>query len=98
IPAAEDSIFEFIRDVLLLQPPEGAPADMVDRFRSLTMRFQQYTSPVTAKGVEVTAFYHYNRLVSLNEVGGDPHQFGMTVKAFHGASAARALHWPHTMA
>ncbi|HEY9380179.1 MAG TPA: malto-oligosyltrehalose synthase, partial [Burkholderiales bacterium] len=98
IPAAEDSIFEFIRNVLLLQPPEGAPDGMVDRYRALTMRFQQYTSPVTAKGVEDTAFYRYNRLVSLNEVGGDPHQFGMTVKAFHGASAARAVHWPHTMA
>ncbi|HEY9396606.1 MAG TPA: malto-oligosyltrehalose synthase [Burkholderiales bacterium] len=98
IPAAEDSIFEFIRSVLLLQPPEGAPSDMIDRYRALTMRFQQYTAPVTAKGVEDTAFYRYNRLVSLNEVGGDPHQFGMTVKAFHGASAARALHWPHTMA
>ena len=50
-----------------------------------------------AKGVEDTAFYRYNRLVSLNEVGGDPRQFGITSRAFHGASADRAAHWPHTM-
>jgi len=97
IPAAEDSIFEFIRSVLLLQPPEDADEALIERYRATAMRFQQYTAPVTAKGVEDTAFYRYNRLVSLNEVGGDPHQFGMTVKAFHGASAARAQRWPHTM-
>src|SRR5690606_41424561 len=97
MPAAEDSIFEFIRSVLLLQPPEDADEALIERYRATAMRFQQYTAPVTAKGVEDTAFYRYNRLVSLNEVGGDPHQFGMTVKAFHGASAARAQRWPHTM-
>jgi len=97
IPAAEDTIFDFIRNVLLLQAPEGAPPEVLDEYRAIAMRFQQYTAPVTAKGVEDTAFYRYNRLVSLNEVGGDPHQFGMTVKAFHGASLARLQHWPHTM-
>ena len=51
------------------------------------MRFQQLTSPVAAKGIEDTAFYNFNRLVSLNDVGGDPDQFGMRVSAFHGASA-----------
>jgi (1->4)-alpha-D-glucan 1-alpha-D-glucosylmutase len=58
---------------------------------------QQFTAPVTAKGVEDTAFYRYNRLVSLNDVGGDPEQFGMPVSAFHGATAERAAHRPHTM-
>ena len=53
---------------------------------------------MTAKGVEDTAFYRYNRLVSLNEVGGDPAQLRHArVAAFHGASADRAAHWPHTM-
>jgi (1->4)-alpha-D-glucan 1-alpha-D-glucosylmutase len=61
------------------------------------MRFQQFTAPVTAKGVEDTAFYGFNRLVALNEVGGHPDHFGMTVSAFHGASADRAAKWPHTM-
>jgi (1->4)-alpha-D-glucan 1-alpha-D-glucosylmutase len=50
-----------------------------------------------AKGVEDTAFYIYNRLISLNDVGGDPGDFGCTVNAFHGASADRAAKWPHTM-
>ena len=61
-------------------------------------RFQQFTAPVTAKGIEDTAFYRYNRLVSLNEVGGDPAHFGITRRAPSTARApiARA-HWPHTM-
>ncbi len=61
------------------------------------MKFQQFTSPVAAKGVEDTALYLYNRLVSLNEVGGDPDMFGFAPSAFHGASADRAARWPHTM-
>jgi (1->4)-alpha-D-glucan 1-alpha-D-glucosylmutase len=52
---------------------------------------------VHAKGVEDTAFYRYHRLVSLNDVGGDPTCFGFTVSAFHGASQDRAQKWPHTM-
>ncbi|HKY01950.1 MAG TPA: malto-oligosyltrehalose synthase [Burkholderiales bacterium] len=95
--AAEDTIFEFIRNVLLLQPPADASPELVEAYKGFAMKMQQFTAPVTAKGVEDTAFYRYNRLVSCNEVGGDPAQFGMTVKAFHGASAARAAQWPHTM-
>ncbi|HET7371654.1 MAG TPA: malto-oligosyltrehalose synthase, partial [Gammaproteobacteria bacterium] len=59
------------------------------------MKFQQYTSPVMAKGLEDTALYRYNRLIGLNEVGGDPSQFGISVAAFHHANAERAAHWPH---
>ena len=58
------------------------------------MRFQQFTAPVVAKGVEDTAFYRYNRLIALNEVGGDPRNFGFSLKAFHAASEDRAKHWP----
>jgi (1->4)-alpha-D-glucan 1-alpha-D-glucosylmutase len=60
-------------------------------------KVQQFTAPVTAKGVEDTAFYRYNRLVSLNDVGGDPDQFGVPVSAFHGASLDRGTNRPHTM-
>ena len=60
-------------------------------------RFQQLTAPVTAKGVEDTAFYRYNRLVSLNEVGGDPGTFGRPVAAFHEATELSALRWPESM-
>jgi (1->4)-alpha-D-glucan 1-alpha-D-glucosylmutase len=57
-------------------------------------RFQQTSPPVTAKGVEDTAFYRYNRLLALNEVGGDPGRFGMPVADFHAANAERAERFP----
>ena len=95
--AADTTIFEFVRRVLLAESPEDAPAELRERIRSFAMKVQQFTAPVTAKGIEDTAFYRYNRLVSLNDVGGDPGQFGMPVSAFHGASAERGAHRPHTM-
>ena len=61
------------------------------------MKFQQYTSPVMAKAVEDTAFYRFVRLLSLNEVGGDPRHFGTTVEEFHAGNAERAEHHPHAM-
>jgi (1->4)-alpha-D-glucan 1-alpha-D-glucosylmutase len=72
----------------------GASVAQVNRF---ARKVQQLTAPVMAKGVEDTSFYIYNRLVSLNDVGGDPATFGYGVNAFHGASADRAAKWPHTM-
>ena len=95
--AADVSIFDFVRSVLLGQTIEGADERLRALVRRFAIRFQQFTSPVAAKGVEDTAFYLYGRLASLNEVGGDPAQFGMTLRAFHGASADRAARWPHTM-
>jgi (1->4)-alpha-D-glucan 1-alpha-D-glucosylmutase len=86
--AADMSIFDFVGSALLSDEPE---------MRAFTMKFQQVTAPVMAKGVEDTSFYIYNRLVSLNDVGGDPATFGHGVNAFHGASAVRTAHWPHTM-
>ena len=58
-------------------------------------KFQQVTSPVTAKGIEDTALYLYNRLVSLNEVGGEPDKFGVAPDALHAWLADRAAKWPH---
>jgi (1->4)-alpha-D-glucan 1-alpha-D-glucosylmutase len=90
------SAFDFLHRALLGTPATGdesaAPA-----YRDFAMRFQQFTAPVAAKGVEDTALYRFHRLVSLNEVGGDPAQFGISVNAFHAASADRAAVWPHTM-
>ncbi|MDQ1711465.1 MAG: (1-_4)-alpha-D-glucan 1-alpha-D-glucosylmutase [Frankiaceae bacterium] len=60
-------------------------------------RFQQVSGPVMAKGVEDTAFYRFNRLVSLNEVGGSPASFGSSVEAFHEACAARQRRAPYGM-
>ncbi len=65
--------------------------------RSFAMKFQQVTAPVTAKGVEDTALYRFNRLVSLNEVGGEPETFGTAVRAFHADNRYRARFWPHEM-
>lgn len=61
------------------------------------MRLQQFTSPVMAKGLEDTAFYNYNCLISLNEVGGDPGFFGTALKNFHAKNIERNKKWPHTM-
>lgn len=94
---ADASVFDYLRSVLLLQPPPHATASFKSESRSIAMRFQQLTAPVAAKGIEDTAFYVFNRLVSLNDVGGDPDQFGMSLSAFHGASHDRATKWPHTM-
>jgi len=91
--ASDISIFDFVAAALL----ERVEAEMTQAVRAFAMKFQQLTSPVTAKGVEDTSFYRYTRLVSLNEVGGDPDHFGFTVAAFHGASQDRAARWPHTM-
>jgi len=90
------AIFEFIRATLLAAAGTGVtPADRLAL--AFVLRFQQLTAPVMAKAVEDTTFYIYNRLVSLNDVGGDLGSFGMTVRAFHGASLDRAKHWPHTL-
>lgn len=90
------SIFDFIKDVLLL-PRHAANTTASARHLDFIMKFQQYTGPVMAKGLEDTAFYIYNRLLSLNEVGGEPGRFGISLPAFHRANRERLQHWPHTM-
>jgi len=86
----DPSVFDFISDVVL-----GAPRDA--SALTFTYRFQQYTGPVMAKGMEDQALYVHNRLVSLNEVGGEPEHFGVSVPAFHRQNAERLARWPHAM-
>jgi len=95
--AIEASVFDFLKSVLLVAPRAGAADALREEARAFALRFQQFTAPVAAKGIEDTALYVCNRLVSLNEVGGHPDDFGTTVPAFHAASADRAAKWPHTM-
>lgn len=76
-PTVSRQVFDFVRD-LLLRPVDPAEPALGERLRFVT-KFQQTTSPVTAKGVEDTAFYRYHRFISLNEVGSDPHVFGTPV-------------------
>src|SRR5919106_828240 len=63
--------------------------------KEFVTRFQQTTPAIMAKGVEDTAFYRYNRLVALNEVGGDPTRFGVSVEQFHAGSLVRARRFPN---
>ncbi len=95
--APDRSVFDFVGRVLRGQGPDGAVLPPEHAAWQFAARFQQFCAPVAAKGVEDTAFYQYHRLSSLNEVGGDPAPFGMTVRAFHGASGDRAARWPHTI-
>jgi len=96
-PAVSESVFDFLKAVLLL----NYPADLTENDRrewlDFVMRFQQITGPVMAKGVEDTTFYIYNRLVSLNEVGGSPDRFGTPLEAFHGQNIERIKFWPHAL-
>jgi len=96
-PAISASVFDFIRDVLLLRFPDHMPDQQKPAWLDFVMRFQQITGPVMAKGVEDTAFYVYNRLVSLNEVGGSPERFGLTLEAFHGQNIERCKSHPLAM-
>jgi (1->4)-alpha-D-glucan 1-alpha-D-glucosylmutase len=84
--ATDVSVYDWIADLLALRGPAGAGE--ADR-RDWVMRFQQITGPVTAKGYEDTALYRYLRLVSLNEVGGEPARFGTPLSELHAALAAR---------
>jgi (1->4)-alpha-D-glucan 1-alpha-D-glucosylmutase len=96
-PAISESIFDFLRDVLLLRYPENCGEENKREWLDFVMRFQQITGPVMAKGVEDTAFYIYNRLVSLNEVGGAPERFGTPLDTFHGQNIERSKFWPHAL-
>lgn len=95
-PAVSSAIFDFIKDTLLLHYPVGMSEKGRDEQRLFVMRFQQFTGPVMAKGVEDTAFYIYNPLVSLNEVGGNPQKFSSSVTEFHHQNTWRRQNMPHS--
>lgn len=87
----------FIGRFLLLEFPEYVSDDEKEQWLRFVMRFQQFTGPLMAKGFEDTTLYEYNRLVSLNEVGGSPNQFGVTVEEFHRFNTTRQQTWPHSL-
>ncbi|WP_295524098.1 malto-oligosyltrehalose synthase [uncultured Pseudacidovorax sp.] len=93
---ADDSIYDFVGQALRGELHAGNPV-LHPQVLALAARFQQFSAPVAAKGVEDTAFYRWYPLASLNEVGGDPATFGFTLEEFHEASADRARRWPHTL-
>jgi (1->4)-alpha-D-glucan 1-alpha-D-glucosylmutase len=93
-PAMEESIFNFLRDVLLFRFPPNLDATARAEHTNFVLKFQQATGPIMAKGLEDTVFYIYNRLAALNEVGGEPQQFGLSVGAFHERNIDRQRNWP----
>ncbi|HEV2294163.1 MAG TPA: malto-oligosyltrehalose synthase [Tepidisphaeraceae bacterium] len=92
-PTTDSNVFRYVSDVVLLRSPLGADPAAVH----FAGKFQQLTAPTTAKGIEDTAFYIYNRLISLNEVGGEPNHFGTTPQAMHAYLAERQRLWPHAL-
>jgi (1->4)-alpha-D-glucan 1-alpha-D-glucosylmutase len=95
--AQDLSIFDFIERVLTGHwAEERQLTDAAEALR-VAMHFQQVTGPVMAKAAEDTAFYRYVRLLALNEVGGDPRRFGMSVGAFHHLTQERARSWSQAL-
>ncbi|BAF59769.1 maltooligosyl trehalose synthase [Pelotomaculum thermopropionicum SI] len=88
---------EFLKQVLLLDFPENLTEVKREAWLAFAMRWQQFTGPITAKGLEDTALYLYNRLISLNEVGGNPGSTGITAAYFHRLNRARKERLPHTL-
>ena len=95
-PNRPAAVYQFVRD-LLLEKADALGDEERDAHRLFVGKFQQVTSPVTAKGIEDTALYIYNRLVSLNEVGGEPDRFGAPPGDVHVWMQTRAQRWPHAL-
>ncbi|HEX4769197.1 MAG TPA: malto-oligosyltrehalose synthase [Bryobacteraceae bacterium] len=89
-PELEADLFDFFGEVLLLRVRGDLETEFVDRF-------QQFCGPAMAKGVEDTAFYSFNRLISLNEVGGNPGEFSISPAKFHSLCAERQATHPRSM-
>lgn len=89
-PEMDDELLDLIADLALGRLDGDLEAEF-------TRRLQQLTAPVMAKGAEDTAFYRYNRLLSLNEVGGNPGTFGIDVATFHARTSEKARDWPESM-
>jgi (1->4)-alpha-D-glucan 1-alpha-D-glucosylmutase len=88
---------DFIKDFLLLRFEGKMNAEEKKRYMDFAMRFQQLTGPLMAKGFEDTTLYVYNRLLSLNEVGGNPNRFGITVREFNDFNKKRVQLLPDSM-
>jgi (1->4)-alpha-D-glucan 1-alpha-D-glucosylmutase len=96
-PRTAEAVFDFVGNAVLLRGLQDFPEADRPRLVEWALKFQQLTGPVMAKSVEDTVFYTYNRLVSLNEVGGSLEQYGTSVTAFHRRNAERLERWPHSL-
>jgi len=95
--AVDTSIFDFLRDILLLEKLGDSDRETHRLRLEFVFKFQQCTGPIMAKGLEDTAFYIFNRLSALNEVGGSPQQFGISLERFHERNRARLADRPRTL-
>lgn len=96
-PAIDKTVFDFLRSLLLMRFPENLSPEQRESHVHFVMRFQQCTGPVAAKGLEDTVLYLYNRLIALNEVGGNPGNFGLSIQEFHRLNLERSRQTPHTL-
>lgn len=96
-PALSPAIFYFLKQVLLGRFEDAFSDEERRMLREFVLKFQQITGPIMAKGMEDTLFYIYNRLLSLNEVGGDPVYFGYDSFDFHKQNLLRKAKWPHAL-
>jgi (1->4)-alpha-D-glucan 1-alpha-D-glucosylmutase len=87
----------FIEKLMVLEFDSSLTQTERDQWIYFVLRMQQYSGPLMAKGVEDTTLYVYNRLLSLNEVGGNPSHFGIKVADFHRFNQKHQVTWPHTM-
>ncbi len=88
---------DFLGSVLLRDYPDYLDEEHERLWVTFVMTVQQFTSPLMAKGLEDTTFYVFNRLISLNEVGGNPGRFGISPGEFHDFNHRRSVRWPHTI-
>jgi (1->4)-alpha-D-glucan 1-alpha-D-glucosylmutase len=96
-PHLDRAAFAWLRELLLLDPAPHVLPEQREQRLSFVMTWQQITGPITAKGVEDSALYVYNRLLSLNEVGGNPSRPANSPDEFHGFLARRHKEWPNTL-
>jgi (1->4)-alpha-D-glucan 1-alpha-D-glucosylmutase len=95
-PGVTSLVFDFVQRLLLQQTPVDSPEQCEER-AEFTGKFQQITSPVAAKGIEDAALYVYNRLLSLNDVGSEPTEFGLEPSAVHDWLGDRQRRWPYAL-
>ncbi|MDP9338300.1 MAG: malto-oligosyltrehalose synthase [Acidobacteriota bacterium] len=96
-PALNPQCFDFLRDVLLLLNPAHVLPGHREARLSFVLRWQQFTGPIVAKGLEDTSLYVYHPLLSLNEVGGDPGPDMIAPQEFFEFIERRQKRWPHSM-
>jgi (1->4)-alpha-D-glucan 1-alpha-D-glucosylmutase len=96
-PKLDPASFRFVRQVLLLEPEAHVLPEQREQRLSFVLTWQQMTGPITAKGFEDSVLYIYNRLISLNEVGGAPTSNGREPRELHSFLERRHKTWPFTM-